>query len=88
MGEITVETILQYVYTTLSIKTYIASVRNGLVSQILQIPLGLEWFRMANKYLENLNKISTSDYGTVTVIRDEKDEAFVAEFDYLSSRII
>ena len=53
------------------------------MSQILQIPLGMMWFRQANKYLENLYLISTSKYGTVTVKKDEKDNSFEKEFDYI-----
>ena len=43
----------------------------------------MEWFRQANKYLENLVQISTSEYGTVTVRNDEQDKSFELEFDYL-----
>jgi hypothetical protein len=57
------------------------------VSQILQIPLGLQWFRQANKYLENLCVSSTSKYGTVTVKRDKKDSNFTSEFDYIVSNM-
>ncbi len=53
------------------------------MSQILYLPLGIEWFRQANKYLENLVQISTSEYGTVTVRKDEQDKSFELEFDYL-----
>ena len=53
------------------------------------LDLGMEWFRYANKYLENLVQISTSNYGTVTVHKDdkddsfEKDKSFEKEFDYI-----
>ncbi len=53
------------------------------MSQIFQFDLGLEWFRHSNKYLENLVQISTSNYGTVTVHRDDKDDSFSKEFDYI-----
>ena len=57
------------------------------MSQILQIPLGLQWFRQANKYLENLRVSSTSKYGTVTVKRDKNDSNFTSEFDYIVSNM-
>ena len=47
------------------------------------LDLGLEWFRYANKYLENLYQISTSDYGTVTVHKQQEDRSFEKEFDYI-----
>ncbi len=57
------------------------------MSQILHIPLGMEWFRNANKYLENLYQLSTSNYGTVTVKRQENDDSFQDEFDYIISNM-
>lgn len=57
------------------------------MSQILQIPLDLQWFRYANKYLENLVQISTTMYGTVTVNKDQKDDSFEKEFDYIVSNM-
>lgn len=57
------------------------------MSQLLDVPLGLQWFREANKYLENLYKIETSKYGTVTVIKNEKDDSFIREFDFISTLI-
>lgn len=51
--------------------------------QIFQLQIGLEWFRQSNKYLENLIQISTSDYGNVTVNKEEKDKSFEKEFDYI-----
>lgn len=53
------------------------------MSQILSVPLGVDWFRNANKYLENLYQISTTEYGTVTVKRDKEDKSFQDEFDYI-----
>jgi hypothetical protein len=53
------------------------------MSQIFMLDLGLEWFRQSNKYLENLVQISTSNYGTVTVHRDDEDNSFEKEFDYI-----
>ena len=53
------------------------------MSQIFMLDLGMEWFRYANKYLENLVQISTSNYGTVTVQKDDKDNSFEKEFDYI-----
>lgn len=53
------------------------------MSQIFMLDLGLEWFRYANKYLENLYQISTSDYGTVTVHKQQEDMSFEKEFDYI-----
>ena len=53
------------------------------MSQIFFIDSGLEWFRQSNKYLENLIQISTSDYGNVTVNKEEKDKSFEKEFDYI-----
>jgi len=53
------------------------------MSQILFRPLGMEWFRMANKYIENLYLIDTTKYGTVTVKRDQKDYSFIDEFDFI-----
>ncbi len=53
------------------------------MSQILQLHIGLEWFRQSNKYLENLIQISTSNYGNVTVQKAEVDKAFEDEFDYI-----
>lgn len=47
------------------------------------IDLGLDWFRQANKYLENLYRISTSEYGYITVKRNKNDEKFVDEFDFI-----
>lgn len=55
------------------------------MSQIFDIPLGLEWFRMSNKYIENLYRIDTSKYGTVTVKREEKDDDFIREFEFVIS---
>lgn len=53
------------------------------MSQILSVPLGMDWFRNANKYIENLYQISTTEYGTVTVKRQKEDESFQDEFDYI-----
>ena len=53
------------------------------MSQIFQFQIGLEWFRQSNKYLENLIQISTSDYGNVTVNKEEEDKSFEKEFDYI-----
>jgi len=53
------------------------------MSQIFMLDLGMEWFRYANKYLENLVQISTSNYGTTTVQKDDKDDSFEKEFDYI-----
>jgi len=53
------------------------------MSQIFQFDLGLEWFRQSNKYLENLIQISTSNYGNITVHKEEKDQTFEKEFDYI-----
>jgi hypothetical protein len=53
------------------------------MSQILMIQLGLQWFRDANKYIENLYQLSTSKYGTITVKRNEKDDKFIDEFDFI-----
>ena len=52
------------------------------MSQIFQFDLGLEWFRQSNKYLENLIQISTSNYGNITVHKEEEDQTFEKEFDY------
>jgi hypothetical protein len=49
----------------------------------MQIPLGIQWFRESNKYLENLVQISTSDYGTITVLKSAEDKSFELEFDYV-----
>ena len=57
------------------------------MSQIFMLDLGLEWFRQSNKYLENLVQISTSNYGTVTVHRDDEDNSFEKEFDYIIKSI-
>jgi hypothetical protein len=51
--------------------------------QIFQLQIGLEWFRQSNKYLENLIQISTSNYGTITVHKEEEDKSFEKEFDYI-----
>jgi hypothetical protein len=53
------------------------------MSQIFFIDSGLEWFRQSNKYLENLIQISTSNYGTITVQKEEEDKSFEKEFDYI-----
>jgi hypothetical protein len=53
------------------------------MSQIFQFDLGLEWFRQSNKYLENLIQISTSNYGNITVHKEEEDQTFEKEFDYI-----
>ena len=53
------------------------------MSQILIIDPALEWFRQANKYIENLYLISTSEYGYVTVKRDKNDSGFIDEFDFI-----
>jgi hypothetical protein len=53
------------------------------MSTIMQIPLGIQWFRESNKYLENLVQISTSDYGTITVLKNTEDKSFELEFDYV-----
>lgn len=47
------------------------------------LDLGLEWFRYANKYLENLYQVSTTMYGTVTVHKQQEDMSFEKEFDYI-----
>lgn len=47
----------------------------------------LEWFRQANKYIENLYRISTSEYGYVTVKRDKNDSGFIDEFDFIISNM-
>lgn len=51
------------------------------------IPLAMQWFREANKYLENLQVCNVSQYGTITVIKDKKDDSFVDEFDYIVSNM-
>ena len=51
--------------------------------QIFQLQIGLEWFRQSNKYLENLIQISTSNYGKITVHKEEEDKSFEKEFDYI-----
>ena len=53
------------------------------MSQIFYLDLGLEWFRQSNKYLENLVQITTSNYGNVTVHKEEEDKSFEKEFDYI-----
>lgn len=53
------------------------------MSQLLDIPLGINWFRNANKYIENLYLISTSEYGTVTVKKHNTDSKFLDEFDFI-----
>ena len=45
--------------------------------------MNLDWFRQSNKYLENLIQISTSDYGNVTVHKEEEVREFEDEFDYI-----
>jgi hypothetical protein len=57
------------------------------MSQIFQFDLGLEWFRQSNKYLENLIQISTSNYGNITVHKEEEDQTFEKEFDYIIQSI-
>jgi len=47
----------------------------------------MEWFRNANKYLENLYRIDTTMYGTITVKRQEFDQSFQDEFDYIISNM-
>jgi len=47
----------------------------------------MEWLRYANKYLENLNVTSVSEYGTITVIRNVDDSLFSSEFDYIVSNM-
>lgn len=47
----------------------------------------MEWFRQANKYLENLNVLSTSEYGIVRVKRDVDDSLFSKEFDYIATHM-
>ena len=58
------------------------------MSQIFQFDLGLEWFRQSNKYLENLIQISTSNYGNITVHKEEEDQTFEKEFDYIIQSIV
>jgi len=53
------------------------------MSQIFFIDSGLEWFRQSNKYLENLVQICTSNYGNITVQKEEEDKSFEKEFDYI-----
>tara|TARA_R110000824_G_scaffold43_1_gene151 strand:+ start:194 stop:373 length:180 start_codon:yes stop_codon:yes gene_type:complete len=53
------------------------------MSQIFELHMNLDWFRQSNKYLENLIQISTSDYGNVTVHKEEEDREFEDEFDYI-----
>ena len=43
----------------------------------------MDWFRNANKYLENLYQYTVSPYGTVNVKKDNKDQTFVDEFDFI-----
>jgi hypothetical protein len=57
------------------------------MQQIFRQPLGMEWLRYANKYLENLNVTSVSEYGTITVIRNVDDSLFSSEFDYIVSNM-
>lgn len=57
------------------------------MSTILTILNPLDWLRVANKYLENLQVCNVSDYGTVRTIRDNKDDSFVTEFDYIASNM-
>lgn len=53
----------------------------------MSMPLGMQWFRDSNKYIENLYLVSTSNYGTSTVLKDNKDDAFVAEFEFIIEHI-
>ena len=62
---------------------YYCKIEVILMSILMQIPLSMEWLRMANKYIENLYRIDTSKYGYVTVRRDVKDDKFIDEFDYI-----
>jgi len=57
------------------------------MSTILSLLQDLTWFRMANKYIENLQVHNVSEYGTVKTIRDNKDDSFVTEFDYIASNM-
>lgn len=57
------------------------------MQQIFEQPMGLDWFRQANKYLENLHVVGTSKYGTITVKRDVDDKVFSDEFDFIVSSI-
>jgi hypothetical protein len=53
------------------------------MSQIFELQIGLDWIRQSNKYLENLYQINTSNYGNVTIIKEEEDKSFEKEFDYI-----
>lgn len=57
------------------------------MQQIFEQSMDLDWFRQANKYLENLHVVSTTKYGTVTVKRDVDDKVFSDEFDFIVSSI-
>jgi len=57
------------------------------MSTVLTILSNLEWLRVANKYLENLQVSTVSEYGTITTIRDNKDDSFNKEFDYIASNM-
>jgi hypothetical protein len=53
------------------------------MSQILMVELGLDWFRNANKYIENLKQFCMSRWGDVTILRNENDDKFIDEFDFI-----
>lgn len=57
------------------------------MSQILHIPLGMEWFRNANKYLENLYQCDTTKYGNIIVKKQQFDKEFNDEFDFIISNM-
>ncbi len=50
-------------------------------------PTNWEWFRYANKYIENLYVQTINKYGLVQVHRDETDDSFKDEFDYIISNM-
>lgn len=54
------------------------------MSVLMQIPLSIQWLRMANKYIEHLYSYSIDRWvNTVRVEKKAPDEHFEDEFDYI-----
>lgn len=49
----------------------------------MEIPLGIEWLRCANKYIENLHSYKYDKWTNSVIIEKRDDLGFEKEFDYL-----
>lgn len=54
---------------------------------ILEIPLGMEWFRQANKYIESLYHQTLDKWTGNVTIKKTDDKGFEDEFDSIIKQL-